>query len=97
MARIAVRFAALTEGEQAFRQVLSELRKTLDSLDDDLHGSLTEWEGPARDAYQEFRDLWRETAREVERELDRLHRAIVRSHHNYHAAFTANQRMWDIV
>lgn len=92
--RIYADLAVLERGVQNFEHVLKEFEEALDSLDDQLRVSLSEWTGDARRAYREFHDTWRRDARELAKRLARLRQAIANSHGNYTRSRGANLTMW---
>jgi WXG100 family type VII secretion target len=93
--RIYADLAALERGAQNFEHVLKEYKDVLDSLDDHLRVSLSEWTGDARRAYQAFHDVWRKDARELAERLARLRQVIAHSHGNYERSRGANLGMWN--
>ena len=96
MSRISADLAELQNAEAQFKQAYVDLVRTLEALERDLGTHLKEWEGPARKAYEVFVADWHAMARDLSRELDRLHRVIGVSHRNFDSARTANLRMWQV-
>ena len=93
--RIYADLGVLERGAQNFEHALKEFEDVLDSLDDHLRVSLSEWTGDARRAYQAFHDTWRKDARELAEQLARLRQAITTSHGNYKRSLGANLEMWN--
>lgn len=94
MTRILAEFSAFDEGERAFRRALRDFESVLDSMENSLGRSLSEWDGDAKRTYLEAHARWDQSARELHKRLARLHQAIQRTHRNFHSSSRTNVQMW---
>jgi uncharacterized protein YukE len=92
--RLVAELAVLARGEEAFGQVLSELRAVLAELDQNLSSGLVAWTGEAKATYERTHREWRAAADDMADGLDRLRRVIGVGHRNYGRSLAANVAMW---
>lgn len=77
-----------------FSQILSVLNDVLDELDSGLKNSLAEWDGQARQAFDEAHQVWSRSAADMARRLADLRQAIAEADGNYSRCETANLSMF---
>lgn len=73
-----------------FARARRELDQALRDLDDQLVGSLADWDGPARHAYDDVQREWRKAAGDMAAQLRRLHQVIAGANRNHAAAEAAS-------
>ena len=77
-----------------FSQILSVLDEVLEELDAELKSSLDEWDGQARQAFDEAHRAWSHSAADMARQLADLRQAIATADGNYARCEAANIAMF---
>lgn len=77
-----------------FSQILSVLDEVLDELDASLKSSLAEWDGQARQVFDEAHRVWSRSAADMARQLADLRQAITDADGNYARCEAANLAMF---
>lgn len=86
----------MSDAYDDFSQILSALTQTLDDLDSNVKNSLAEWDGQAREAFDQAHQIWRRSAADMAQQLAGLRRAIAVAHANYSQCETANLAMFSL-
>jgi WXG100 family type VII secretion target len=89
-----VNFGALSTGQADFLAVYNALKGTLEDLDAELKGSLSQWEDSAKDAYHQAKAQWDQAAHHMAQTMNALGKVIGVAHKNYRDAEHHATRMW---
>ena len=96
MGHIMADLQKFANAEEGFRITLETFEATLADLEQKLNLHLGQWEGEAVAAYRVFFDTGMLSARDLAKEMKRLHRAIDIAHYNFKSAKSASTRMWTL-
>jgi early secretory antigenic target protein ESAT-6 len=89
-----VDYAAMEQGEADFTRTYTSLVNEVSALESQLRGSLSEWIGPAQEAYHEAQAQWNTAMADMQQVLSRLAAVIGVANTNYQSTETANARLW---
>lgn len=92
--RLKVEFGALGELISGLEASANRLEEQLSELDAGLARVTQSWEGEAHDRFRVAFAQWRATSKDLHRTLRDLHKVTRTAHGNYHAAESANLRIW---
>ncbi|WUH90793.1 WXG100 family type VII secretion target [Streptomyces sp. NBC_00433] len=92
--RLKVELTALAELASGLKGSADTLDDLLTRLDTGMKRFENAWEGEAHDRFRAVFAQWRETSADLHRMLGEMHHVTHTAHGNYHAAETANLRIW---
>jgi WXG100 family type VII secretion target len=92
--RLQVELAALAELTSQLSGQADDLESLLTQLDAGMKRFEASWEGEARNRFSSVFAQWRQASSDLHAALGDMHHVTGTAHGNYHAAETANLRIW---
>ena len=87
-------FGTLGEGEQAFAQAYTGLSSTVQTLQSQLQGDLSDWTGSAQAAYHEAQSVWNQAIADMGQVITAMSSVIGTATENYTNAERVNTGMF---
>lgn len=87
-------FGQMEQSQADFARTYSSLQSTISTLDSQLRGSLSEWDGAAQQAYYSAKAVWDNAMADMANVLNQLGAVIGVAQSNYTAAESANTQLW---
>jgi 6 kDa early secretory antigenic target len=87
-------FGTLEQGQADFRQTYNSLVSEVQMLEAQLRSSLSQWAGPALQAYYQQRAQWNAAMTHMEQVLAQLGVVVGTANQNYQQAEQANTSLW---
>ena len=91
---VSANFGGLSEGEAAFGNAYNGLVSTVDSLQQQLQGNLSDWVGSAQTAYQDAHAIWTKAIADMGAVITGMSSVIGDANANYQLAKNTNSRMF---
>jgi ESAT-6 family protein len=91
---VSANFGSLSEGEAAFGHAYNGLVSTVDTLQQQLQGNLSDWVGSAQTAYQEAHAIWTQAINDMGAVITGMASVISDANSNYQLAETTNSKMF---
>jgi WXG100 family type VII secretion target len=91
---VSANFGGLSEGQAAFTQAYNGLVSTVDSLQQQLQGNLSDWVGSAQTAYTEAHAIWTQAIGDMGAVITGMSSVIGDANANYQLAESTNSRMF---
>jgi WXG100 family type VII secretion target len=92
--RLKVELATLAELSTELGGKADDLEELLTQLDAGMKRFEKSWEGEARNRFGSVFAQWRKASADLHQALKDMHHVTGTAHGNYHAAETANLRIW---
>lgn len=87
-------FSAMEQGQADFARTCSSLQSEIEQLESQLNASLSEWAGPAQQAYHEAQAQWNAAMASMQSVIQQLGVVIGHASDNYTTAESQNQARW---
>jgi WXG100 family type VII secretion target len=87
-------FGSLETGASEFASTYAAVVSTVDTLDSELRGSLSEWTGSAQAAYYECKAKWDAAIADMANVIQSLGNVADIANQNFRSAETANTSLW---
>ena len=87
-------FGSLSQGEQDFARIYAQVQQTTQTLESQLNASLSQWDGPAQQAYTVARAKWQAAEANMAAVLNNLRAVVGESNVNYQATESSNAGLW---
>jgi WXG100 family type VII secretion target len=89
-----VKFAAMEQGQADFQRTYASLASVIDQLESQLSTNLSEWSGPAQQAFHEAHLTWSAAMVNMQSALGQIGQAIGAANENYQNAEQAVISRW---
>lgn len=96
MDQIAVDFRALEQAEESLRAAVDHIDVELDGLERLVDQLVTNWTGPAAEAYRAAQHEWDHAVAGMREAVRELHQLIVTAHGNHGDAVRTNVGIWAV-
>jgi 6 kDa early secretory antigenic target len=87
-------FGTLSDGEAQFMAAYNGLTSTINDLDAQLRGNLSDWEGSAQQAYYQAKAVWDKAIADMGLVIQGLSQVIGTANTNYQDAERTNSSMF---
>jgi WXG100 family type VII secretion target len=87
-------FASLSAGEQDYMRVYTQVVSTIDTLNGQLRGSLSEWAGSAQAAYHQAQAQWNAAMADMQMVLKNLQGVASQAASAYPTTEASNAALW---
>jgi early secretory antigenic target protein ESAT-6 len=87
-------FSAMEQGQADFTRTYSSLQSEIEQLESRLNSNLSEWVGPAQQAYHEAQAQWHAAMANMQSVLQQLGVVIGQANDNYTQAEAHNTSLW---
>jgi early secretory antigenic target protein ESAT-6 len=87
-------FSAMEQGQADFARTYSSLQSEIEQLESQLNANLSEWVGPAQQAYHEAQAQWNAAMANMQSVIQQLGVVIGHANDNYTTAESQNQARW---
>ena len=91
-----VDFTILEEEYNNFQAYYKQINGVLETLDQEVKGSLSQWDGSARTAYNSAKAQWDSAALDMATTLNQLGGVVDVASQNFGAAEVANTKAWEV-
>lgn len=89
-----VNFGGMETGAANFGRVAKALETELNDLNAKVQKHFADWEGGAKQAYNDAQVMWRSTADSMNNLVVQLQNVITTGHENYSNAESTNTKIW---
>jgi early secretory antigenic target protein ESAT-6 len=87
-------FASLSAGEQDYQRTYTQVVSTIDTLNGQLRGSLSEWTGSAQAAYHQAQAQWNAAMADMQMVLKNLQGVAAQAATAYPQTEASNAALW---
>jgi WXG100 family type VII secretion target len=88
-------FGSLQAGEESYQQIYSQLVETISRLDSQLRGELSQWAGPAQQAYYVAKAQWDAAMANMQAVLKNLQGVAAEASTRYPTVEAQNSALWN--